>query len=607
MNDRKRLPALSLLPALLLPAGVRASLSAVALLAAMTFLAVTATGARALSLSPLNGTADASPHTQISFLGASAGEIADVSVVGSRSGPHSGRLETYASATGASFLPSRPFLEGERVTASALVGPPGHGERVSSTFTIARLAYYHFTPMTPPPPAKPGTVQSFVSQPTLQPPSVQVTVASPQATPGDVFLAPDHGYGQWGPMIVDGSGRLVWFQPAPKGNAAMDLKVESYQGQLVLVWWQGYIANLGVGFGTDEIYDSSYRPVAQIRAGNGYWADLHDIQITPQGSAFITAYSLVHADLSSVGGSRDGALQDAILQEVDIKTGLVMFEWHAYGHVALSDSYSKPPVSPSQPWDYFHINSISLDPWGDGNFLISARNTWAGYEIDQLTGNILWRLGGKHPTFKMGSGTGTAYQHNIRWQPDHTITIFDDGATPKEHSQSRVIRERIDWAHRTVALLSRYVHTPSLLTGSQGNDQVLPNGNSFVGWGAQPYFTEFNPSGQTLFDAHIPAPGSTYRAYRFPWNATPTTSPAIAVKTTTPGSDTVYASWNGATEVTQWRVLAGAGPSTLAPVVTVPKSGFETAIPIQSTAGYFTVQALSPTGQVLGTSPTTHP
>jgi len=394
----------------------------------------------------------------------------------------------------------------------------------------------------------------------------------------------------------------VWFQPAPKGNAAMDLKLEHYQGQPVLVWWEGFIPSLGVGFGTDEVYDSDYRPIAQIRAGNGYWADLHDVRITPQGSAFITAYSLVHADLSSAGGSHDGVLLDAILQQIDVKTGLVMFEWHAYHHVALSDSYSPPPSSPSQPFDYFHINSISLDPWGDGNFLISSRNTWAGYEIDHLTGAVMWRLGGKHPSFKMGAGTGTAWQHNIRWQPDHTLTIFDDGAAPKEHSQSRVIRERIEWAHRTVDLTGRYVHTPAILTGSQGNVQVLPDGDSFVGWGEQPYFTEFSPTGQMLFDAHISAPGSTYRAYRFPWSATPATPPAIAVKSTGPGSAMVYASWNGATDVTQWRVLAGQSPTSLTPLATATDTGFETTIAVQSTAGDFAVQALDPAGHVLGSS-----
>ena len=208
-------------------------------------------------------------------------------------------------------------------------------------------------------------------------------------------------------MIIDGAGRLVWFQPAAKGDAVTDLQVESYEGKPVLVFWQGHI-DLGVGFGTDEIYDSSYRPIASVAAGNGYYADLHELQITPQGSAYMTAYSLVRADLSSVGGSRDGALQDAVVQQVDIKTGLVMFEWHAYGHVALDDSYANSPRDPNRPWDFFHLNSISPDPWGDGNFLISSRNTWAAYEINHHSGSILWRIGGKKSSFRMGAGTGTA-------------------------------------------------------------------------------------------------------------------------------------------------------------------------------------------------------
>ena len=108
-----------------------------------------------------------------------------------------------------------------------------------------------------------------------------------------------------------------------------------------------------------------------------------------------------------------------------------MFEWHAYGHVALDDSYAHVPQYSNEPFDYFHINSISPDPWGDGNFLISSRNTWAAYEIDHNTGAILWRLGGRHSSFKMGPGTGTAYQHDVRWQPDQTLTIFDNGAVPE--------------------------------------------------------------------------------------------------------------------------------------------------------------------------------
>ena len=101
-----------------------------------------------------------------------------------------------------------------------------------------------------------------------------------------------------------------------------------------------------------------------------------------------------------------------------------MFEWHAYGHVALDDSYNEGPISPSIPWDFFHVNSISLDPSGDGDFLISSRNTWAGYEIDGHTGQILWRLGGKHPSFHMGPGTGygVAARHPLAaGRHDHAV------------------------------------------------------------------------------------------------------------------------------------------------------------------------------------------
>jgi len=565
----------------------------------------TATVADAVTISPLPGTPDASPHTQISFLGTPAGEIHDVVVTGSSSGDHSGRLQAYASAPGASFLPSRPFGEGERVKVSALVGAPGHQRRVGSVFTVARLAHVRIARMGDPPAGTSQTVQSFASAPNLHPPTVRVTTRAAGSSNEDVFIAANHGAGQWGPMIFARDGSLVWFKPMPAGETAMDLRVQQYQGQPVLVWWQGNIASLGVGFGTDYVYDSSYRQVAQIRAGNGYWADLHEVKLTPAGAAFITAYTLVRADLSSVGGARDGVLQDAVMQEIDVKTGLVMFEWHADGHVAFGDSYSKRPFSPSWPWDYFHMNSISLDPSGDGNFLISARNTWAGYEIDHNTGQILWELGGKHPSFHMGAGTGTAYQHDMRWQPDGTITVFDDGSAPPVHSQSRAIHEQIDFKRRSVSLVGRDVRSTSLLTGSQGNDELLADGDSFVGWGEQPFMTEFGPSGQTLFEANLPYPAESYRAYTYPWTGTPASLPSLALDATGGRVSAVYASWNGATEVTAWRVLAGPNPAQLTPIATAQVGvEFQAKIPVSSSQPDFAVQALGANGQTLGTSAT---
>lgn len=587
--------------------------------AACLAAAVPAT-AGALTISPLPGTPDASPHTQISFLGVDPAEIHNVAVSGSRSGPHSGRLEGYASEPGASFVPEHEFSEGEQVHVSALIGPAGSAhryERVTDTFTIARLADYPFGPERPHLAPKPGTVQSFASQPGLAPPAVTVTTRAAGSSSQDVFIAPDAGYSQSGPMIFERDGALVWFKPLPTGESAMDLQVQRYAGQPVLVWWQGRIvSSLGVGFGVDEIYNSAYQPVATIAAGNGYQADLHEVQLTNNGAAYITAYSLVRANLSSVGGSGDGTLQDAIVQEVDVRTGLVMWEWHAYGHVALTDSYSEKPKSATTPWDYFHVNSVSPDPWGDGNLLISSRNTWAAYEVEHHTGRIEWRLGGKQTSFHMGAGTGTAWQHDVRWQPDGTITIFDDGAFPKVHSQSRAIHERIDWHTRSVSLTGRYVRTPPLSTGSQGNDQVLTpagsgvpggvgsGGGSFVGWGEQPYFTEFNPSGQILFEAHITYPGSSYRAYTFPWTGTPAAPPSLAVTPSSGEATTVYASWNGATGVSAWRVLAGPNPAQLTAIATAPRDGFQTTITVHSYQPDFAVQALGAAGEVLGTSGT---
>ena len=206
-----------------------------------------------VTISPLPGTRDASPQTQISFLGVPANEIRDISVRGSRSGSHTGRLQSYASATGASFLASKPCVEGEQVLVSALFGPSSGARRVTSSFTIARLANIrlgpnggaaaaqgsfslatksnaarraqgaraHASASTP----KPGTVQRFASEPSISPSTVSVTLSSPKAEGGDVFLTFNHGYGQPGAMIADQTGRLVWFEPAPKGDISMDLHV----------------------------------------------------------------------------------------------------------------------------------------------------------------------------------------------------------------------------------------------------------------------------------------------------------------------------------------------------------------------------------------------
>ncbi len=557
-----------------------------------------------MTVSPLPGSRDVSPRAQISFLGVPAGDLHGVSVAGSQTGVHRGRLAPYSQGDGASYLPSRPFAEGERVTVHAQLRLGGSVRTLVDQFAIARQDQISSTPET----IHPGTaseVQGFRSRPDLRPPVVTVTASSPAAAPGDEFVAPYTGPGQAGPMILDQNGGLVWFKPLPRNTSATNFRVQEYEGRPVLTWWQGDISVHGFGLGEDEIADSTYTDIARVRAGNGQQADLHEFQLTPQGTALITAYDPILCNLSSVGGPAYGAVTDGVFQEIDVRTGLVMYEWTSLDHVGLSESHIPASASTTaSPFDFFHINSINLD--ADSSLLISARNTWAAYDIDARTGQIAWRLGGRHSSFTMGPGTGTAWQHDPRELANGSFSIFDNGASPQVHGQSRGIVLSLDAQDRTATLLGQITHTPSLVAESQGNLQALSNGDWFVGWGQLPDFSEFSAGGELLFDAHLPPHSQSYRSFRFAWTGTPAHAPAFTVQPGSPGPGTVYASWNGATLVNSWSVSAGASPSSLQPVAEAPRSGFETAIALPAgTAGpYVTVQALDSSGAVIGTAQT---
>jgi hypothetical protein len=558
--------------------------------------------AGAVTVSPLPGSRDASPLTQISLLGVPASELSGLSVSGSRSGPHRGRLEAYSQGDGASFVPSRPFRPGEHVTVRALITQSTGSRSLSFSFDVAVPDTFGEAGGSSTPPSEPRDYQSFHTRPDLRPPTIKVTADSPSASPGDLLLAPYSGPGQYGPMILDESGAMVWFKPLlPAGTRAADLRVQSWQGKQVLTWWQDPLITSTSRRAGIVIDDGSYRQIAVVRAGNGYQPDLHEFKITPQGTALITVYDGIDCDLSAMGGPADGAVADTLMQEIDLKTGLVRYEWHSLDHVPLSDSYASPrPGSRKEPFDFFHINST--DVTRDGSLLIDARNTWAAYDTDARTGQVRWRLGGKRSSFKLGPGAVTAYQHDAREQPNGDITFFDNGATPKAHPQSRVIELHLDRTAMTATLVRRDEHDPPLVAGSQGNLQAEPNGDWTVGWGQSPYLSEFAPDGQVLFDAHMPGPYESYRTYRQAWTGTPETRPALALARSH-GRVTVYASWNGATEVASWRVLTGATPASMTATATAPRSGFETtvALPSAPAAGsYVSVQALSATGAVLG-------
>ena len=474
----------------------------------------------------------------------------------------------------------------------------------------------------PPAPATPDDsrgVLHFVTRPDLNPPAITIAHYDrqrgvPDGDPPYFVLAPA-GYPHTGPgepglMIMRrGSNDIVWYAPntaypASKGLGRMDLQVQTYRGQPVLTWWEGQVVK-GVGYGKAVIADTSYRTIATINAGNGLQVDLHDFIITPQGTALITAAGRMPADLSALGGPRHGVALSGVVQEIDIATGTVLFQWDSLDHVPVTDTHMTfAGGTKADPFDYFHVNSVAIAP--DGDLLVSARNTWAIYKVARPGGGVTWQLGGKHSSFRMGAGATFYWQHHARPHGSNVLSIFDDGASPAEERQSRGILLELDTSAMKATLQHSYTHPAGLLAANQGSVQLLDNGRVLVGWGNLPYFSEFLPDGTLILDGQFPVGDQSYRAFAANWTGHPTDKPAIVAEPNPAGGSIVYASWNGATQLDSWTVLAGSSASGLRRVGAQRRGGFETAITVNTTGPYFAVTADDARGNVLARSATVH-
>jgi hypothetical protein len=460
-------------------------------------------------------------------------------------------------------------------------------------------------------PPSEGGAWAFRSRPDLSPPTVEVAKEAHDTASGYVFIAPEQGdVGQGGSLMIDNKGQVVWFRPLGSASArTMDFKVQTYKGEPVLTWIESFPVELS----ECVIFDSSYHEIARFTPANGYTdGDHHEFLITAEDTALITTRDTVPRDLTSVGGSVDSVASEGIVQELDIETGKLLFEWHSLDHVGLDETNAKPGEDEDYSGiDYFHLNSIDVDH--DNNLLISARRTSAVYKIDRNTGEIIWRLGGKNSDFEMQEGTRFDFQHDARRLPDGTISIFDNGATvirnslPKAIEASRDIVLELDEQKMKATLVREYIHPDKLKADASGNAQVLENGNVFVGWGRALAVSEFSHDGTLLFDARLQPDNRSYRAFRFPWNGRPSDRPTAVAERTSEEEVNVCASWNGATEVASWEALVGPNPGKLKSLGSIPRDGFETAMVVRSTDPYVAARAKDRSGRVLGTSEAVEP
>jgi hypothetical protein len=463
-------------------------------------------------------------------------------------------------------------------------------------------------------PAASGDVVRLRSMPGVELPVVTITKKAENTAPGLILANPRAAKkGQrMGPMVFDEQGRVRWFHRLPADRTSVNLQVQEYDGKKVITW-----AQRPPVFGPEDVYNGGYRTSYMVVADEHYRVlerirvkgvpkglnALHEFHITPKGTAFLIGFRNIRTNLAPVGGPRRGGeVTEGLVQEIDLHTGKVLLDWRSLDHVPLTESVV--PFKRGLPYDYIHLNSVSED--SDGNLLVSARHTGTVYKLDRTTGKVIWRLGGKSGDFAMGEGATFKYQHDAQRLADGTLQVFDNAASDfdsKGVKQSLVLRLNVDTKAKRATVAKRFVHPQPLLAVSQGNSRVLPNGNLFVGWGSMPYFSEFSPDGKLLWDAKLPtAAYQSYRGFKAEWKGTPQGKPKLAVEGR--GKATyVYASLNGSTEVTRWRVRTGTAADSLEEAGTGDWAGLETRVRIPGKPAFVQVEALDASGNVLGASP----
>jgi hypothetical protein len=418
-----------------------------------------------------------------------------------------------------------------------------------------------------------------------------------------------------GPDIVDDHGRQVYFAQSPAGQRATDVRAQTYRGQRVLTFWQGgSTVTPGIGEGNNYIYDQHYKLIRTIHAhgtedGQPLQADQHEFLLTPGNSAIIVAYAPTHIQWKG----KSQAIWDCVIQEINLATAKVVFEWHSLTHVSPARSHVPVPTDNSA-WDYFHINSVKIDT--DHNLIVSARHTWAFYKVNRHHGNIMWQVrSGNHTTgagstFTIGKGAAFAWQHDPEPLGNNEYRVFDnnwnqDPNTPK--GPAHVVIMKLDLAHHTATNLGHIDYSgPTMYAGSQGDNQQLPAGHVLIGWGAGGDITEVNANRQQILDAAFEGTGfNTYRAYKSPWVGTPSTKPSISMHTAG-GKKQADVVWNGASTVARWRILIGPSPSNLSSIGTTGWRGLDTAFRLSSWRAYIKAVALDSRGRVLGRTAAIH-
>jgi hypothetical protein len=259
--------------------------------------------------------------------------------------------------------------------------------------------------------------------------------------------------------------------------------------------------------------DSAYQVVDSFYCGNGYSANEHELQLLPDGRAWLLAYDLQMVAMDTVvpGGNPEALVTGVIVQEID-RDKNVIFEWRSWDHFRITDATHERLTAADI--DAVHTNAIHVD--ADSNIIISNRNLDEVTKISTATGEILWRMGGKNNEFTLNDPVGWFDQQHAAYRlPNGHLTVFDNGTY---RGWSRAVEYAIDESLKVATKVWEYNAGYNILGWAMGNVQRLPNGNTMIGWGsANPVLSEVSSAGTLLYQIDMRESEHTYRAFTFPW------------------------------------------------------------------------------------------
>ncbi|KAI0827241.1 ASST-domain-containing protein [Hypoxylon sp. FL0890] len=467
-----------------------------------------------------------------------------------------------------------------------------------------------------------------------EPPLLNITKQGP-TSPGYLFFDQNGQYAHnYSLFIMSDDNELVWQSGIGDYSA---FRTQKFEGKSVLTFFNGISLPepYGWGHGIIQILDDSYASLYNISltAEEEHFVtiseldpkqlisylDMHESKITAQDTILVTAYNVTRYNLSSVGGSEDGWVTDCLFYELDVKTNEILFKWSALDHVdqiPISNVLQFYPISDfgknqSIPYGYFHINSV--DKFEDGSYLISSRYYCSIFKISR-NGTVEWTLQGRTGgDFQLDSHLSFCYQHDARIRHDFgnivQISIFDNDNSEVVSgiNQTKGIFITLNTETMKATLDQEYIDPQDpIFALSQGNVQLLDNGNVIMGYGSTPKIREYGPDGSVRMTAQF-GPGDglifSYRAYRQPWVGRPNAPPSVFACNDKANNNTrVYMSWLGATEHNSWKIFAGSSNSSLILAAEVERTGFETMASIPGQLPLIQVEAQGPSVTTTGVS-----